>query len=418
MDMKIKMNIRKTFRVCLVFNFLIAGGLQSSEDKPYCELEQIPYKKQVRINDLPSYFFKINPTGEYVAYIGLEGNQLLNLKTAETYPLPGFIDPVFTPDGEHLVIPIIKQQFKGRMTSGDYSRAMVANAEKYYMAFYSFDGFKKAAKAKDTSKKTIDKLHSKPIFFDLNNNGVYQSATIPENGQFKLLSDQNGASIGTYLKKNDSVELVEKVEKLCPRNANFKTDLPMLSKDGKFVSTFNNETHTTQIFQIQADGDCHLALDLGMATGKISFNSNSSQITFHVDKFSKGFGGYFSGVASDITKEIYVLNLDKAEDQNHLITLKPTTWAKASNADKKGDGSYYPDFSKNGDVFFLSDKDNYFEFVQVEQKNLHFKSFLASLDEAPGTKENKDNKDFVNCSKIDVSPQPLYLLGQLWNHAC
>lgn len=418
--MKTKMNIRKILKKCLIFSlfYSFTGMVFSADEKPYCELAEVQYKKQVRINNYPSFFFKVHPSGDHIGYISITGNQLLDLKTGESFPLPGFIDPTFTADGEHLIIPIVKKQLKGYIVPG----ARLSNTEeesnedyKTNLAFYPFEDFKKAAVKNDQSKKVLDNLHSKPASVDYDNNGVYQSATTSKNGEFNLLTDQNGLSVTTYKKTDKGVVPLSKPDKMCSKLGDLQTDTPMLSKDGNFLSILNKVTNTSQIYEIKKDGNCSLSLDLGIATGKISFNKDSSQVTFHVDKFRKKFGSYFSGVSSDITKDVFVLNLDqdKGKEDTKLI---PTTWAKVTNTINKGNGSYYPDFSEKGDIFFLRDENNFFEFVQAEQRNLNFSPYLSSLD-AEDMIIKKDSGD-IPCLKVGDKLQPLYLLGQLWSKSC
>jgi len=421
MDMKKRMNIKKIFKICLcinLVNYYVLADEEGTTKKQYCELNNAPVSKSVKVNDFPSYFFKVHPSGDYIAYIGPEGNQLLDLNSGVKYPLPGGLDPTFTPDGEHLLVPMHDIFLNGPVPIAELLQlAEDDNNENFKtgMAFYKFDGFTKALKEKDKSKERVKKLHSKPLLKDDKSEGVYQSSSIDKDGQLKVITDSNGVSIKSYKETNQGIEGSSEIKKLCDKTEGFQNSIPMISKDGKFISTYNGTTKSTQIFQIKEDGKCNLALDLGIATGKVSFNWDSSQITFHIDHFAEGFGNYFSGVASDINKDVYVLNLDTLKE-GEKITLKPSTWAKVTNHSKTGDGSYYPGFSKDGDIFFLSDIDNYFEFSQVKQADLDFKPFykLPYLD----TTTQSTSDDTSTCIKLNESLRKPFLLGQLWSGIC
>ena len=389
-------------------------SISYSETKSYCQFEEIPVTKKVKVNDFPSYFFKVHPSGKYIAYMGFEGNKLLDLENAEFYPLPGRIDPVFTPDGSHLLIPLSEMDLKESpwFETNKFDKIEInSNGEK--MTFYRVEDFIKAMKEKDQSEKRIKELHLSPELKDAEDGGNYQSVSSVRNGKFSVLTDKNTLTIKDYTLDEKDIRPSGKSRNPCHENRDLSGDLPMLSKDGKFVSILNYNTETTQIYQINPSGKCNLALDLGIATGKVSFNWDSSQITFHVDHFLKGYGSYFSGVASDIIKNVYVLNLESST-KDGKAALIPTTWAKVSNNQKTGNGSYYPDFSKSGDIFFLNDVDNYFEFAQVKQSDLNFVPFYNISNIGP----NDENSGLNHCVQRERPFNTQLLLGLLWIDIC
>lgn len=415
--MRILLDIRTTLKIFGAYSIIAyMPYVNAQEAKPYCGLQPTPVAKKVRINDFPSFFFKVHPLGDYVAYIGHNGNQLLDLNTGKSYPIPGSIDPAFSPDGKHLLVPMNEHQFDGPLS---YSERMElaahyqngGNETRDGMAFYDVSKFTSAMKKGDQSASKVKELHSSPLFWDEGSSGVYQSSST-SNGKLSVLTDENSASLSSYTIGTDSFAVDKKMNKICGNIENLWMDLPMLSKDGRFVSTLNSNTQTTQIYEISQNGDCSLATDLGIATGKVSFNKDSSQITFHVDHFSTGDESYFSGVSSDITKDVYVVNL---EEPDGIPQLKPTTWARVTNNENSGDGSYYPDFSESGDIFFLNDVDNYFEFVKVEQKDLDFVPFLT-IPSQPKQESQADAN--TTCVKLTGVSKLHFLLGQMWSHIC
>ncbi len=417
--MRKKMDTYKILKTFLIFNLLtMANFAIAGENKSICDIYDIPYKRQVKVNDLPSFFFKVHPNGEYIGYIGQKGNKLLNLNTGHEIFLPGYIDPTFSTDGKFLIVPMSKDQLASGEAGSppDYS---VSSSDKddfnTAITFFDFDLFVNLSLSKSIRPEMTKKAFQSPSIVDLNNTGVYQSTSV-KGSELKLLTDQDGASSSTFQTgANQQVTSVSAPQKMCKNVLKFKTDLPMLSKDGNFISIFNDETNTTQIYKLGENNNCELSLDLGIATGKVSFNADSSQVTFHIDRFGKPNGGYFSGVASDISKEVFVLNLDQKKNGDKTI-LVPTTWARASRPASLGDGSYYSDFDSNGDIHFLSDQNNYFEFVQVDQKKLNFVPFMNNV--ISKKKIETSDKKSIDCIKINEDAQSPFLIGLMWNKVC
>ncbi len=419
MDMKTKMGMKKILKLFLIYNFLTPALI--AKEAQYCALNKMSFDKRVRVNDFPSYFFKVHPSGEYIAYINSSGNQLLNLNSGKNFRLPGIVDPVFSPDGKYILTPIIESSLEhGPMTYGEnliFTASLDIDGEnKNGMSFYLFNDFKNAQENDQITKEEIKKLHTSPIFRDTESEGVYQSASIdPQNNSMMVITDQNRLSSKNYDLKDGDISSKGKLHSICDKVENFPTNLPMLSKDGRFISSFNERTKTTQIYELKSDGNCHLSLDLGLATGKVSFNKDSSQVAFHVDLFSTAAGSYFSGVASDISKDVYVVNLNESRDA-HGLNLVPSTWAKVTNNQANGDGSFYPDFSNNGDLYFLNDSGNYFEFIQKKQDDLNFVNFYGVIS----SKEEYENSDgeIDACYKINKKNELNFILGQMWIDVC
>jgi hypothetical protein len=415
MDMKIKMDMKKILGIFLSFNFgLLLPLMASPEQALYCQQKTAPIHKTVKTNDFPSYFFKVHPSGDYIAFIGQNGNQLLDMNKGTEFTIPGMIDPVFSPDGKYLIVPMLEDNYKGPSTFQDYlteyhdeDDTEEDDSSELSMTFYDFNTVKSDFKGEKFAQTLIR---------DNESEGVYQSASKLDKQNLLVVTDQDGASIRKYKTKNGKITTNGQLSKPCGNIEKFPTNLPMLSKDGEFLSVYNREENSTQIYNLKKNGDCKLSLDLGIPTGKVAFNRDSSQIAFHVDHFSKDYGSYFTGTASDIIKDVYTVKIDVDTDSNGDKKITPTTWAKVTHNDTSGNGSYYPSFSLGGDIFFLTDKDNYFEFSQVKASVLNFVPYLKVEEGQNSTYSQAPEK--TTCVPIEESLQKPFLLGQLWLNIC
>ena len=410
--MKCQRVMKKILKTSLIFSAIFCFEAHAQSTKNYCALQPSPAEKIVKINDIPSFFYKVHPSGKYVAFIGSKGNQLLEFETGKVIPLPGAIDPVFTSDGKYLVVPMFRDEFNGPLSPGEQvvlydgtNMEMQSSQMSFYDANLFVNKFKNAKTLKLDKKDFSNTLHRDEV-----NNGVYQSVSLAKDGSYNLISDLYGVTIQNYkISKNGSKS--DELKYPCINFDDFPTDLPILSKDGRFLSVNNTKTKSTQIFEILEDNKCHLALDLGLSTGKVSFNKDSSKIVFHMDHFNESTGGYFSGTATDLIKDVYTMNLEQVTDKKGHTKLKPTTWAKVTNTELMGNGSYYPDFSDQDELFYLSDVDNYFQFSRVNLNQLTYTPFENFID-------LNINLEEKGCVVLPEKTLSNFILGQIWSQAC
>lgn len=233
--------------------------------------------------------------------------------------------------------------------------------------------------------------------------GVYQSIGVKDD-TYSVVTDEGGVSISRYTLGDNGVTPVGDVKKLCTNIPNFPTDLPMLSKDSGFISVYDQSSRSTKIFSIK-DTNCELAVDLGFPTGKVSFNSDSSQIAFHLDQFGEFDDGWFSGISKDKVKNVVVMKLNREGNR-----LSPGDWALASNAVTPGDGGYYPDFDRAGNIHFMEDRDNFFQFVKVKPTQLEWFPYEQELFRTSG--------DCTNCVTSTSPKSGLEILSSLWTRVC
>lgn len=354
----------------------------SVEANNVCSLKAANAEKVVKIKGVPGFFFKVHPDGDKLFFIESEHNTMLDLNTGKELPTVGNIDPVWSPDGKFLTHP-------GNAVNPENA------SEKVGLQFYH--GNEILASTENGTHKDTKKYNSQL-------GGVYQSIGAMKDGKYKIISDENGISMADYEYHADGPKQVSDIKKPCSNIPDLGTDLPMISKDGRFLSVYDQSAKSTKIYKVNGR-NCNLSLDLGYGTGKVSFNNDSSQVSFHVDQFSDFQEGYFSGVGKDKIKNVVVLNLDEEGDK-----LVPSSWALASHNMRPGDGGYYPDYDKHGNIYYLEDQDNNFQIVKVPQDALEFRPMEDNLLFGKG--------HCVSCETATPQKTSTDVLAKMWMDAC
>jgi hypothetical protein len=347
-----------------------------------CTINPASADKTVKIQGVPGFFFKVHPDGDYITFIETEHNTLLDLTTGQEFPTVGSIDPVWSPDGKFLTHPGGGPVKKG-------------GKEMEGLQFYHGDEILKAS---------IEGTHKDVKPFNSQLQGVYQSIGVKE-GKYKVITDHEGISMADFEYSAEGPKQTSDVYKPCSNIQGLGTDLPMLSKDGRYLSAYDSNSNSTKVYKLKGK-ECDLALDLGYGTGKVSFNQDSSQISFHVDQFSEFENGYFSGVGKDKLKNVVVLNLEETSEGK----LTPASWAIASQNVRPGDGGYYPDFDKHGNLYFLEDLDNNFQMVKVSPGTLEFRKMEENL--------LFGKEHCVSCDGGISMKSPYDILARMWVNVC
>lgn len=361
----------------------------SAQANNLCTLRPASAEKTVKIKGVPGFFFKVHPDGDIISFIEAEHNTMIDLNTGKEMPTVGNIDPVWSPDGKFLTHP-------GGGEESEEEGKKEGHANEPGLQFYPANSIIDATK-KGTHKDL--KSANSPL------KGVYQSIGVNKDGSYNIISDADGISMGNFSYSDQGgPKLNGTIARPCSNFPEMGTDLPMISKDGKFLSAYDQTSKSTKIYKLHGK-ECELALDLGYGTGKVSFNKDSSQIAFHVDQFVDFENGYFSGVGKDKVKNVVVLNLEETSDGN----LKPTSWALASQNTKPGDGGYYPDFDKHGNIYFMEDIGNNFQFVKVAPKDLEFRDMEPNL---------LFGKSHVHTAECEASEATTDILAKMWKDVC
>lgn len=385
--------LRSSFFLLLFF-IPFTQGLSAPD---WCQVQPEHDDLEIKVPDEVSYFFKVHPDGSSIVFIGDEGNKVLNLESGASRRIPGQVDPVFSPDGKYVTSPIGKHYYNEKTGSEDV------------VAHVHFFDYQEAIKSDDVESV-------KSVSFDQTNQGAYQSVGEHPKGGYRLLTDANGVSLSHHNPTDPKVNESGSFQPCSNLPNDFGTNLPMLSADGKYISTHDPENDTTKIFYLRDNGDCDLALDLGFATGKVSFNYDSSQIAFHIDHFEDVYtDGYFSDVQGRVTKDVYVLNLEKNDHQ-----LIPTTMAKATNTHNPGEGAYFPVFDKAGNIYFIRDRDDFFSFHRLDPNQLKYFPFEERLKDLTKARLNFTNQNIIkeDCFQDFLDTLSSVALGAMWSEAC
>ena len=386
----------------IVFLSSFTTAIKANTAPSYCTPSQIQAEKAIKINGYPSYFFKVSPDGRYLGYIDLEGNKLLNLEDGTVTELPGSVDPVFSPDGKYLVVPMFPYEFDGNL-SFDEKRQLTEEQkfDRYQLSFYKLDD--------------LSRVESEVApYRDGSTPGTYQSIGMTKDDHYKIITDHQGVTIRNYKVENNTITPTTKLRKICENIKDFPTDLPMLSKDGKFISVFDEKgSGTTKIFQLNQDDSCQLSLDLGVPTGKVAFNYETNQIAFHMDHFKEQKGAYPEFTGSDTFRDIYTLKLEAKLNSKGHTSLIVQESAKLSSTLKAGDASYYPEFDRAGNIYYLQDQDDQFQFIKINKNDINYKT-KSSFTEV--VTENLNTQ--TGCLEVPQQKQHKFALAQLWGQVC
>jgi|GEM_PF-3410804 len=375
------MNFKNSFVVLGALFF--SGSAMAQLQDPLCKLNHHQPRYISWLPEFPSYFAKVHPDGKFAFFIG-SGNRLVNLEERDEAKriksVPGSIDPVPCPDGKLLTVP--------------------------GLSLYEISSVLK------------DGENAKALITDSTHEGVYQScAVLAKNGNtttYRVITDASGEVAYrdykvTYSSSHAARVSPQGIAKLrCP-GMNLKTII--VSKTGKYLSAYIPDVGTTKIFNIEgSSGACKEVADIGYATGKLEFNFNDTQIAFHVDYFSSQAGDYFSGVQNDMSKDVFTLDIARVSGGK----LQLSNLRRLSTAREKGSGSYYPSFTRSGEILFLNDADNFYSFHAVKPERIPaYAPVLPPPDGWPGgvvpTGVPADWNERLHAASV---------MGSLWSKRC
>jgi hypothetical protein len=358
-----------------------------NETRPECKLQEHQPKLVSEIKEMPNYFAKVSADGKYMFYI-TNGNIIMDLAHPDTRVIvPGPYDPVPAPPAgpNHQVMHF-------SAPSATYGAAG--------MSFYNMEDVTKAMK----EGQTVNIVNQIPTLLrDPDNRDSYQSmGVLSESGPqhnpvYRVLS--GSLSVNDYDTSTSPWTRVRQNRSVCGNRGYYQ--LPMLSKNGKEVAFFDTHTQTTKIYGLNDDGTCVEKLDLGIPTGKVEFSYDGRSIAFHVDSYSTIFNGkQFSGNAMGMTKNIYVLNLERNGD-----SIKAGQLRKITENTTPGEGSYYPSFTKSGDVVYVHGSTG---------SSGRYQYSFRMMDPAPFPSMPYT----VNCANCMVQNAAKFALGSMWTQIC
>lgn len=325
----------------LLVQFAVAAAQTTEAVRPVppCTLNEYPPVMTTQISESMSWFSKPLPEQDWIAYIGGTNRLVRQDQPSMRLSIPGGIDPVPTPDGRYITIPV------GRMSW-----------------YRTNDLFQTGLNSATRDARSVPAAYEET---DSNLSGVYQSVGVlpgatPFDTTYRLITESPSGDRSQLRMKTlrvtqadaGSPEIfrsVGPIVSLCP---GIRVKTPIISKDGLEMSAYVSDTGTTKIFRIGDDGSCTEVVNLGIPTGKLDFSFDGNRVAFHMDQYdSNDDGDWFSGVSSAVTKNIFVAELDRSVTPVRVARIIPIT-----NHKTKGDGSYYPGFRRDGKLIYMTSK--------------------------------------------------------------
>ena len=206
------------------------------------------------------FFFKPIATTDIIAYTSQNAAYLFDLGARREQRIPGTVDPVPTPDGKFLTRPGLMFYPVPTLAAGD----------------------------------TI------PVFIDRELPDEYQTISILKQSRdavrYRVVT---GWRMGVRLREYDvTFATRDKPVHIEPLGtpmvpcAGRGFSLPISAKGSREVGVFDKDSRTNRVIEIGEDGRCTDVLDLGFASGKLSFNYDASAIAFatsRIDVDAEGF---------------------------------------------------------------------------------------------------------------------------------
>ncbi len=331
------MNRRFLFVAVICLNIFSTA---KANDEKYCSIN-VPEKpdKTIRLPYPLSFFISPNPNGEEVAVITEFQNRLVNLskmpdggeieEDRTDTELPGNVDPVFTPDGKYITLPSSYfYRYQEAKRKGDSARPVVAGN---YGAPYQSVG------QPNPNKEEYNYISDpNPIDPASDNTNIF----------FTQVSIKEQKVFGIFKRKKKTV----KTGHLCKDK--ITGSLPMISPDGKYISYLDQGTQTTKIMRIGKDGkDCTEMVDLGIPTGKVSFNfdEKNRQLAFHVER-SNYMSGWFETIDESFSTDSFIMDIDTEKTGTEDEKWSISGIKRLSHTSMPGTGTYYPRFTRNGGI--------------------------------------------------------------------
>lgn len=254
------------------------------------------------------FFFKPITGTDYVSYNSGSKDFFFNMKTGEEVPVPGHVDPVPTPDGRFLTLPGLMFFRVPALLSGDQT----------------------------------------PMHVDRTLPDEYQTASVlsatPTNVRYRVVTGWNaGARFRDYDvamdKKGTPVGITSLDEAFAPCKDRLLT-LPINAKSGTEFGAFDAAAKTNLILEVVDPTHCTVKLDLGFASGKISFSYDGQSIAFATSRINTDTTG-------DLIRPSELMFKDA------LVLVRKTGRIISLSQNEPINGQTFPEFLKDGTVMLL-----------------------------------------------------------------
>lgn len=254
------------------------------------------------------FFFKPISGTTLVSYNARNVDYFFDMATGKELRVPGHIDPVPTPDGRFLTLPGLYLHPISSLLAGDQT----------------------------------------PAFVDPELPDEYQTASILSETKtgvrYRIVTGWNaGARFRDYDvafdKSGKATSITTAGDRFAPCKDRLLT-LPINAKSGKEFGAFDTRTQTNMIFEVADSTHCIVKLDLGFASGKLSFSHDGTAIAFAT-----------SLVNTDTEGEL--IRPSELFHKDALVLVRKTGRIISLSQNASISGMTFPEFQKNGTVMIL-----------------------------------------------------------------
>jgi hypothetical protein len=257
------------------------------------------------------FFFKPIATTDLVSYTSQNAAYLFDLGARREQRIPGTVDPVPTPDGKFLTRPGLMFYPIPTLAAGDttpvfidrelpdeYQTISILKQSKEAVRYRVVTGWRMGLRLRDydVTFATRDKpLHIEPL----------GTPTVPCDGR--------------------------------------SFSLPISAKGTREVGAFDTQSRTNRVIEIGDDGRCTDVLDLGFASGKLSFSYDGSAIAFATSRI-------------DVDAEGFLLQPEEAFYKDALVLYRKTGRIVSLSRNRGLRGMTFPEFLPDGRSMILDQR--------------------------------------------------------------
>jgi hypothetical protein len=283
---------------------------------------QLALKRSVETVRPVGFFFKPIANSDLVSYTSQNAAFLFDLGSRHEQRIPGTVDPVPTPDGKFVTRPGLMFYPMATLAAGD----------------------------------TI------PFFIDRELPDEYQTVSILKQSRDALrYRVVTGWRMNLRLRDYDvtfapdgkplHVQPLGTPSVPCPGRS---FSLPISSKGSREVGVYDTQSKTNRIIEVTDDGRCVDVLDLGFASGKLSFNYDGSTIAFATSRI-------------DVDAEGFMLQPEEAFYKDALVLYRKTGRIVSLSRNRGLRGMTFPEFLPDGRSIILDQRSRLrpSEFIRV-----------------------------------------------------
>lgn len=254
------------------------------------------------------FFFKPVATTDLVSYTSINAAYIFDLGTRRELRIPGTVDPVPTPDGKFMTRPGLIFYPIPTLASGDTT----------------------------------------PFFVDRDLPDEYQTISIlkqsKDAARYRVVTGwRTGLRLRdydiTFSRDGKPQQIVPLGKPMipCPERT---LVLPISSKGTREVGVFDKASNTNRIIEVTDGGKCLDVLDLGFASGKLSFNYDGSAIAFATSRV-------------DVDAEGFLLQPETMFFKDALVLYRKTGRLVSLSKNRPLRGMTFPEFLPDGRSIIL-----------------------------------------------------------------